>query len=306
MKQLPIAECLHKLRKTAEERGAEDCLYRGEASIHKATRSSHHRLFNESKRFTDDQAKAVKERLLFIATCLEVVGLGRPLFASADDAQKHSPPSTLEGVNEVIYCFMQHYHLATPFIDLTTDLNSAASFAADGPPTEGASGSKRGVIYLISKESLLLSGYQKFDSTDSRATRPRRQKAVSLFLKGGTNFQDLHRPGDLPRPIVTRFEFEDTFEHISEHVMQDIYDATGDSIAGEVASLTHRCAYGDLASKDPSHGRVTEYFAQIWHRLVRAGAVPTGHQKSEPGRRESPDSRSLCARSQRGFMLERL
>lgn len=39
-----------------------------------------------------------------------------------------SHSTTLEDINEVVYCFMQHYHLATPFIDLTTEINTAAAF----------------------------------------------------------------------------------------------------------------------------------------------------------------------------------
>jgi hypothetical protein len=62
--------------------------------------------FPSPNRFTDNQALAVKERLLTIAQMLEVVGLGRPMFPRPEDALKHTPPMRLEDVNEVIYSFM--------------------------------------------------------------------------------------------------------------------------------------------------------------------------------------------------------
>jgi hypothetical protein len=267
--KMTIEKCLQELQKETVERATSDCLYRGESALYPTTYSSHYRLFVKSNRFTNSQANAVKVRLLIIAQLLEVVGLGRPLFASADEAQKHSPPTTMKDINEVIYSYMQHYHLATPFIDLTTDLNIAAAFAADISPNESGSESWRGVIYLISKEGLLKSGYRLFDSTDSRAKRPSRQKAVSLFLERDADFQALQPP------VVTRFEFEDTSERIQNYLMPDIYDARGDLIAREVAKLAYRCAYEDLASDDPSHGRVAGYFSEIAFRLADAGAVPT-------------------------------
>src|SRR5216684_122713 len=263
--RVSIAECLRKVREATAAHSS-DCLYRGEASLYPATRSSHYRLFSESNGFTDDQARAVKERLLIIAQLLEVVGLGRPVFARAEDALKHAAPMRLEDVNEVIYCFMQHYHLATPFIDLTTDINVGAAFAADGASKDDESETRRGVIYLVSRKGLEGQGFRLFDSADSAATRPRRQKAVSLFLESDTNFQAL------PGPVLTRFEFEDTCAAIARYDDPGVYDAAGDRIAREVAMLTYRCAYEDLASDDPSHGRVTKYFSQIEYRLPDAGA----------------------------------
>jgi FRG domain len=265
---MTIEKCLEELQKATAGRAASDCLYRGESALYPTTYSSHYRLFVKSNRFTSGQADAVKERLVIIAQLLEVIGLGRPLSASADDALKHSPPTTMKDINEVIYSYMQHYHLATPFIDLTADLNIAAAFAADRPPEESDPKLWRGVIYLISKEGLLNSGYRLFDSTDSRAKRPQKQKAVSLFLERDADFQALQPP------VVTRFEFEDNGERIQDYLIPDIYDARGDVIAREVAKLAYRCAYEDLASDDPDHGRVVKYFSEIAFRLTDAGAVP--------------------------------
>jgi hypothetical protein len=163
---------------------------------------------------------------------------------------------------------MQHYHLPTPFIDLTTDIDVAAAFAADGASKADKAETRRGVIYVVSRKGLEGLGFKLFDSTDSAATRPRRQRAVSFFLERDTNFQALSEP------VLTRFEFEDKCAAIAPYDAPDVYDATGDRIAREVATLAYRCAYEDLASTDPSHGRVTELFSQIAYRLADAGAVP--------------------------------
>jgi hypothetical protein len=103
---------------------------------------------------------------------------------------------------------------------------------------------------------------------DSTATRPLKQRAVALFLERDTNFQAL------PEHVLARFEFEDTSGAIARYDNPHIYDAEGDRIAQQVAKLAHRCAYEDLASTDPSHGRVTEFFSQIAYCLADAGAVP--------------------------------
>jgi hypothetical protein len=266
--QRSISGCIRDVRQAAAKRGASDCLFRGEASLYPATRSSHCRLFAESNLFTDSQARAVKERLLTIAQMLEVAGLGRPVFPRAEDALKHAQPVTLEEVNEVVYCFMQHYHLPTPFIDLTSDVDVAAAFASDGASRDAGSETRRGVIYLVSRKGLEGLGLRLFDSADSAATRPQRQRAVSLFLERDTNFQAL------PESILTRFEFEDTCAALATYDAPEVYDAAGDRIAREVAMLTYRCAHEDLASRDPSHARVTEFFSRIAYRLAEAGAVP--------------------------------
>lgn len=268
--RVSIAECLRKVREATAACGASDCLYRGEASLYPATRSSHYRLFSESNRFTEGQSRAVKDRLLTIAQMLEVVGLGRPVFGRAQDALKHAPPMRLEDLNEVIYCFMQHYHLPTPFIDLTTDIKVAAAFAVEGASKADKVEARRGVIFLVSRKGLERLGFKVFDSTESAATRPRRQKAVSILLERDTNFQALSEP------VLTRFEFEDIPATIAPYEAPDLYDATDDRIAREVAMLAYRCAYEDFASGDPSHGRVTEFFSQIAYRLADAGAVPRG------------------------------
>ena len=132
-------KCLQKLTEATNELGTPNCLYRGEAKIFQSTQSSHYRLFEKSNQFTDSQASAVKHRLLTIAQMLEIVGLGKHVFASKSDAKKYSIPSTPNEINEVCYCFMQHYHLATPFLDLTTDINVTAAFAALGSSTEAES-----------------------------------------------------------------------------------------------------------------------------------------------------------------------
>jgi hypothetical protein len=266
--RVSIAECLCKVREVLAGRDASDCLYRGEASLYPATRSSYYRLFSESNRFTDDQARAVKERLLTIAQMLEVVGLGRPGFSRPEDALKHAPPMRLEDVNEVIYSLMQHYHLPTPFIDLTTDIEVAAAFASDGARKGDKLQTRRGVIYLVSRKGLEGLGFVLFDPMDSIATRPVKQRAVALFLERDTNFQAL------PKHVLARFEFEDTSGAIARYDNPHIYDAEGDRIAQQVAMLAYRCAYEDLASSDPSHVRVTEFFSQIAYSLADAGAVP--------------------------------
>ena len=268
MTHLPgIVQCLQQVLETTAKFGTSDCLYRGEEQPYPATRSSHYRLFSESNRFTNDQADAVKDRLLRIAQLLEIVGLNTPLFQSADDAQKYSPATTPERISEVTYSFMQHYHLATPFIDLTTDINIAAAFAAFGTAAADASKPRRGVIYLVSRKGLVERGHRLYDATDSRAVRPRRQSAVALFLERDTNFQAL------PASMLYRFEFEDTCAALMPYDRQEIYDACDDRIASEVARLAYRCAFEDWASSNPSHGRVTEYFSEIAYKLANAGAL---------------------------------
>jgi hypothetical protein len=53
----------------------------------------------------------------------------------------------------------------------------------------------------------------------------------------------------------------------------DLYDASDDGVAREVATLVHRCAYGDWAVDDPSLGRVSEYFAGVLRQLLAAGVA---------------------------------
>ena len=74
--------------------------------------------------------------------------------------------------------------------------------------------------------------------------------------------------------MVTRFEFQDKAGEISQYEIDDLCSASDDSVANEVAMLAYRCAHGDLASDDPSHGRVTEYFSKIAYQLADNGAVP--------------------------------
>ncbi|MBD1367461.1 FRG domain-containing protein [Mucilaginibacter sp. ZT4R22] len=263
-----MAECLTNVYQASDSCAEGNCLYRGEDSLYPTTYSSHYRLFFKSNRFTDSQTQAVKERLLIIAQMMEVIGLGKPLFSSETDGAKHVEDSSFQSINEVIYCFMQHYHLATPFIDLTTDIEIAAAFATFGAAKENPSKKKQGVIYLLNKSELENNGYRITASGYSKARRPIVQKAVSLFLDHDTDFQML------PTSVISRFEFEDTCDNLSRYDKPEIYNALNDKIAEEVARLSYRCAYGDLASDDPSHGRVSKYFEDIAYLLADAGAIP--------------------------------
>src|SRR4051794_27015033 len=104
---MDILNCLDQIRRVAQQRDTSDCLFRGEPAIYPSTCSSHYRLFNLSNQFTEKQANAVRERLLWIAQFLEVVGLGRPVFQSARKAEGEAAPTGAD-VLEVIYSFMQH------------------------------------------------------------------------------------------------------------------------------------------------------------------------------------------------------
>jgi hypothetical protein len=265
---MSLPDAIAELRARTAGCALDDVLYRGEPALYPTTFSSHYRLFECSNRFTEDQANAVKERLVRIAQMLEIVLQARPLFATPAAAAS-MPPATLEEIHEVIYCFMQHYHLPTPLVDVTTDLAVAAAFAAEVDPDDEPGTQRPGALYLLHRSRLEAHRIRVFARSHTRAPRPHKQQALSLYLPPGTDMQLL------PRDAVERVTFSSSCLERAQFLQPGLLDAHNDPVAEEVARLTYRCAHGDWAWDDPSSGRVVEYFATIAYMLADAGAVPT-------------------------------
>jgi len=245
-----------------------DLLYGGEPNLYPNTFSSEFRLFGRSNRFTPDQANAVKERLIIISQMLEIVLQARPVFSSPADAT-NAPPATAEEMHEVMYCFMQHYHLPTPLVDVTTDLSVAVAFATEVDPDDDPESVRPGALYILRRSRLNAHGFRVSDRSRTRANRPNKQQALSLYLPDGIDLQQL------PNDAVERITFSSSWQERSRLMRPDLLDAHDDPVAGEVARLAYRCAHGDWAPDDPSSGRVVEFFSDIAFTLANAGAVPT-------------------------------
>jgi FRG domain len=264
---MSLSDAIAVIGAMTAEKDSGDLLYRGEPNLYPNTFSSHYRLFERSNRFTQGQADAVKERLLKIAQMLEIVLQAKPVFPSTA-AAANAPPATAEDIHEVIYSFMQHYHLPTPLVDVTTDLDVAVAFAAEVNPDEGPDTEKPGALYVLFRRRLEAHGLRVFERGHTKAIRPNKQQALSLYLPPGIDLQQL------PNDAVKRVTFTSSADERSRFIRPDLLDAHDDPVAEEVARLTYRCAYGDWAPDDPSAGRVVEFFSNIAYALADVGAVP--------------------------------
>ena len=264
---MSLSDALAAVRSATAGEHPEELLFRGEPDLYPNTFSSHHRLFERSNRFTEGQAKAVEERLALIANVLEIVLQAKPVFSSRA-AAANARPSTVKEIYEVRYCFMQHYHLPTDFVDVTTDLGVAAAFASDIDEDDAVGNVKSGALYVIRRRKIGAYGIKVFDPVSTRADRPNKQQAASLYLKPGVDLQQI------PSDAIERFTFVSSADERARTKRPDLLDAHGDEVAAEVARLTYRCAHGDWAPEDPSAGRVIEFFSNIAYMLADAGAVP--------------------------------
>lgn len=252
---------LAEAREKALQMGLANPVYRGEPYKYDNTFSSHHRLF-QGPRFTQQQKEATAERMVWIAQTLNIVLHDVPVFASHEVAGRNIREQTQGEIHDVIYCFLQHYHVATPFIDVTTNLDVACSFCVTERTYETSQFAR---LYVIDANRLVCCGLTLSRGQDSRARRPKLQDAMSLYLSHGSDFQKA------AKPFAVAIDVEVSEEERRAFYRPELYDAREDEVAGHVAALLYRCAWGDLASPDL---RVSEYFADVFDILRRAGAIP--------------------------------
>ncbi|MBM3578460.1 MAG: FRG domain-containing protein [Alphaproteobacteria bacterium] len=262
-----VSLTLSEARALATQVGIAKPLFRGEPGSYKTTFSAHHRLF-QGPRFTQAQKEETAERLVWIAQTLEVILQDVRVYADPVLAAENPRPPSPDKIHEVIYGFLQHYHLATPFIDVTRNIDVACSFCVS---EELYVEPRAARLYVIDSDRLETCGLRVTGGYETRARRPRVQEALSIYLAHACDFQAAARAA---LPLV--LDVEVTEAERRKFYRADLYDASDDGVAHQVAILVHRCAYGDWAIVDPSLGCVSEYFAGVLRQLLAAGVPAFG------------------------------
>jgi hypothetical protein len=260
----PMSMTLSEARTRAARAGIAKPLFRGEPGRYETTFSAHHRLF-QGPRFTQAQKIETAERLVRIAQALGIVLQEVRVYADPVIAAENTRSPSPEEIHEVIYGFLQHYHLATPFIDVTHNLDVACSFCVNEGPYDEPRAAR---LYVIDLDHLEACGLRVTGGYETRARRPRVQEALSIYLPHACNFQEAARAA---LPLV--LDVEVTEAERRKFYRAELYDASNDRVAQEVARLVYRCAFGDLAAQDPSLGRVNEYFNEVLRQLLAAGVI---------------------------------
>jgi hypothetical protein len=255
---------LTEARERAGQLGFAKPVYRGEPRKYENTFSSHYRLF-QGFRFTQQQKVETAERMVWIAQALNVVLHNVPVYSDREAAERNLRVQTQEEIHDVIYCFLQHYHVATPFIDVTGNLDVACSFCVEESTYESPQLAR---LYVCDADVLISSGLKLSRGQDSRARRPKVQDAMSVFLPHGVDFQKA------AETFAVVFDVEVSEEERRAFYRSELYDASEDEVAGHVAALVHRCGWGDLTHEDPSLRRVAEYFKEVFCMLERSGTAP--------------------------------
>jgi len=257
-----MAITLSQAKEDASKANVAKPLFRGEEGHFKNTYSAHHRLF-QGPRFTQAQKIETAKRMVWIAQTLQLVLQHEPVFADPISASKHAGTPSPNKMHQVLYGFLQHYHLATPFIDVTTNLDVACSFCVSEKHYEKPQPVR---LYVIDSEELEACGLRVTGGYTSRSPRHGAQEALSIYLPHKCDFQRTAK-----NALISIIDAEVTESERQKFYRADLYDATNDEVAHEVASLAYRCAYGDWAPDHPSLGRVQEYFAEVFDKLRDAG-----------------------------------
>lgn len=206
-----------------------DLLFRGESAWYASTHSSSYRLTALEYLFAENAPLNPGEMVLlkiFFEDVWEEVILAYFEFMN----HEQEVPGTYQ-VGEAVYGVLQHYHIPTNFIDLTSDLFVATTFAVEGYEYLQPGELKNGQLFTIDRVEFMKAGGEFFESAHEIACRPRVQKAVPFYLPNGIDFQHL------PEHIVRRYQFSATRAECEKFSRGGIYDASNDPIANLMATV---------------------------------------------------------------------
>lgn len=140
---------------------------------------------------------------------------------------------------------LQHYGFDTAFIDLTSDINVAAFFAAH-KRVVGATGQ----ILIIPTEKV---ENQFFDLTSDFGDRPKRQKSFVIMAHPEYDLKSAQFLNDTESKWIP---FRLTFEDKVKFGSSDLLQLKGDTVAGDIVDWfkTH------IEFNDSISGEVRKYF----------------------------------------------
>ncbi len=241
-------------------------LYRGESSVYPHTHSLIFRIIHEQQLVPTNQVQYLIDTLDEIHCKLNMVINDIPVFSTPEAALAACANVTQSDPIEILGAFLQHYYLPTPLLDVTSDLDIAAHFAAY--PVEGVPESQPnlGQFYVFNVEELRKAGRKVFSLEKSKALRPSTQKAYSLFLRGG---EDLHNPDHFPYPQVDRYTFLSTNTERARFFKPGLMIAQGDRVAREVGACCGQVLGRDWATANPDRRRVLVFLNGVLENLIK-------------------------------------
>lgn len=242
-----------------------DPLYRGEAAWYPSTHSAWERmtgmryLFDPNNKFNIGEATFLK---IYFKDILNEILL-KHFEGWAPDDDDDDAPSSLE-IGEAIYGLLQHYHIPTNFIDLTTDIDIATAFAIEGWACLQKGQLKNGQLFVVDRRQFVVEGGYFIDNAHGVSKRPRIQSAVPFFVPAGLDFQQL------PERVVRKVKFSATPDECERYARPEIYDASDDDAAHMVASIISKHATRAPAFAE-FDGAVLVHLRQIVERFEQAG-----------------------------------
>jgi hypothetical protein len=248
-------------------------LFRGEARDWDGTHSSLDRL-QVSKHVPQNQWVEFDKRYLHIALVLDLVINARPVFASASHAEHYVGPGSLLDEQDqltpacLVYATFQHYGLPSPFVDLTSNIESALFFCSYAPDAN----SDVAVMFVVDSDA---EGIQKRlarmpDSELYRSSRHARQNAHGLCLRLGSGIRDVdYVAGEDFRLLLGATEkIAFSWPAASRQVFHKKYEKSLLSVTGDrlAAHVYEACVHG-LDERAFDSIRVDEVFRRVRNAL---------------------------------------